>query len=517
MTPAKHRAAARLVIGFEGADAAAEDDFVARLREIGAGGVILFARNIRNADQTRELIARIRRRVDWPLLFAVDQEGGPVIRLTRGATVFPGNMALGSAGRPELAREQGRISGAQLARIGFDLNLAPVVDLQTNPANPGIGIRSFGAERGAAGALAREYVLGHAESGVSTCLKHFPGKGAAGVDAHIDLPVLDHALDEFRDPHLEIFSDLFRELRGNAVAVMSTHILVRGLDPELPATLSPRVMKEILREDLGFRGPVITDCLEMGAIVKRWGVADAALASAQAGHDIILVCHTPQRQRAAAARLEEALAAGELSVEENVRALDRMASLRNTRPPRALNAATDLEAGARLARTISREAMTLFSDDKALLPLDPEEGLEIVAPRPRSVVGAEEETNRDWPGLLRAAAGEAGFQAARVHSLEPDDEGAARELAARVCGTQGKILLLGWDARGEAASAALLAQLAAAAADRLVVAHLRNPFDQALVPAGVTAVTTHGYTRLQIEELFRALASEEAWPGTMPA
>jgi beta-N-acetylhexosaminidase len=195
------------MIGFHGTRPS--DALKRVLHETGARSVILFARNIENAAQCRELIDGIRAMVDWPLLVAVDQEGGAVVRVLEGATVFPGNMALGAANDVELARAQGRESGAQLAAMGFDLNLAPVVDLQTNPANPGIGIRSLGAQRDRAVALARALVQGHAEHGVASCLKHFPGKGAASVDAHIDLPVLEMPRSEFEEPHLRAFVELF--------------------------------------------------------------------------------------------------------------------------------------------------------------------------------------------------------------------------------------------------------------------------------------------------------------------
>src|SRR5262245_28542106 len=147
---------ARLMFGFQGTRPGSE--LADLLLETGARGVILFARNIVDADQTRALIEEIRGLVPWPLVLAVDQEGGAVVRVARGATVFPGNMALGAADSEELAERQGLESGRQLAAMGFDLNLAPVVDLQTNPANPGIGIRSLGAELDRAAPLAEALV-----------------------------------------------------------------------------------------------------------------------------------------------------------------------------------------------------------------------------------------------------------------------------------------------------------------------------------------------------------------------
>jgi beta-N-acetylhexosaminidase len=495
------------MLGFTGTRPDA--DFAALLRETGARGVILFARNIVDAEQTRALIGEIRSLVPWPLLLAVDQEGGAVVRVARGATVFPGNMALGAADSVELAERQGRESGRQLAAMGFDLNLAPVVDLQTNPANPGIGIRSLGADLARAVPLAEALVRGHLESGVSCCLKHFPGKGAAAIDAHRDLPVLELSLAEFRHPHLAIFAELFA--RCARVAVMTSHVSVTGLDAEWPATLSPRVVREVLRGELGFEGLLLTDDLEMGAIVKRWGVGVAALRAIDAGHDMVLVCHEPTRQREAAAELAAALGDGRIAPAAHRAAVARIEEVAQShRTPAALDRAH----GDAVASEIAERAVHVFADPRGLLPLRPGQRIVALAFRPRSIVGVEEADAGGFEAAVAGALASAGLREVEVIPLELDGPppGVPESLARAE-----RVLLFTWDARGQARVREWLALACREAAERLVVVHLRNPFDQALVPVGITSLTAFGYQTAQLRALAGVLTGRALARGRMPA
>ncbi|MCB9891769.1 MAG: glycoside hydrolase family 3 protein [Planctomycetes bacterium] len=516
----------RLMLGFEGYSVGSA--FHDLLAETGARCVILFARNITCAEQCKDLILELRASVPWPLLVAVDQEGGAVVRLTRGATVFPGNMALGAAAEPQLALEVGRASGRELAAIGFDLNLAPVVDLQTNPLNPGIGIRSFGADRSLATDLAEAFVRGHAESGVSCCLKHFPGKGAASVDAHLDLPVLELELSEFREPHVRIFEDAFARLEDCDPCVMTTHVLVRGLDPDLPATLSRRVVNDFLRAELAFDGLVIADDLEMGAIEKHGSVAEAALGAAVAGHDVLPVCHRPDRQREAARLLDAAVTDGRLDAESHARACARIArhSARgvSTSPSSTTSSGPlglDLDAGAHIARMVAERAFTVLADPGGLLPIGANDRVLLLAARPHAVVGVEEVADRDWSGLVFGAFESAGARSPVVRDFDLGTLGrqphATRERLLEGASDFTRVVLLSWNASFSEPMRGLLEAVCAAVPERLVVVHLRNPFDQALVPATVTAVTNYGYRVAHIEALAKGLLGAFHARGRMPA
>jgi len=498
---------ARLMLGFHGTRV--DDALLQMLDATGARAVILFARNIESAAQAGELIAELRERADRPLLVAVDQEGGAVVRIANGATVFPGNMALGAAGSAELAESQGYESGRQLAALGFDLNLAPVVDLQTNPANPGIGIRSLGADLERAAPLAAALVRGHAHAGVGSCLKHFPGKGAAAVDAHRALPILDCALEEFRHPHLAIFERVIAD--ADPAAVMTSHVVVRGLDPDLPATFSRRAVTGLLREELRFRGLVVSDDLEMGAVVEHWGVADAAERALAAGHDVVPICHTPERQLEAARHLDGALRTGRLDPVEHSEALARIAAASargRSGPP------VETGPGDAVARWIAERAVHVFADPGGLLPLAREARLTVLAFRPRSIVGVEETSAGRWELAVERALRSAGFTRPEVHGIDLDGEGDPLPSAEA---TGERVVLLTWDARGQQRVRNTLAAACERFRGRLVVAHLRNPFDQALVPPDVTALTPFGYQRCQLEACAGVLAGALEARGVMPA
>ncbi|MCA9319683.1 MAG: glycoside hydrolase family 3 protein [Planctomycetes bacterium] len=510
MTEAPCAGGARLMIGFH--EKRPEAAFQDVLRETGARSIILFARNLSCASQARELIDELRSLVPWPLLIAVDQEGGAVLRLSRGVTVFPGNMALGATDDETLALEQGRQSGRELADMGFDFNLAPVIDLQTNPQNPGIGIRSLGADRARARVLASALVHGHAESDILCCLKHFPGKGAASVDAHLDLPVLEQTLAEFEDPHLRIFEELIAEHPD--VAIMSTHLVVRGLDAERPATLSPAVIRRLLRGRMAFRGLIVTDCLEMGAIVNHWGVAEAAAQAAVAGHDLIPVCHTPQRQRAAASCLDDALADGRLDPVEHQSAIDRIEARAGGRP-RRVGVATppDAARGQNLAEDIAQRALHLFGDERGLLPIRPDHRVSVILPRPKAMVAVEEQLGIRWSDELSATLGvmlPPGTDL-RVVDLPATGDELSRARSAD------RIVLFTWDASAQPAMRAFLEQAMGQIPDRLIVVHLRNPFDQSLVHSGITALTAFGFRRIQLLAVAKALTGTVGFRGQMPA
>ncbi|MFQ5506183.1 MAG: beta-N-acetylhexosaminidase [Planctomycetota bacterium] len=496
---------ARLMLGFRGREP--DETFVRVLRESGARAAILFARNLVDARQTRELVAAIRGLVSWPLLIAIDQEGGAVVRLRRGITVFPGNMALAASGRVDLAARQGQESGRQLAALGIDLNLAPVVDLQTNPRNPGIGIRSFGDDPERALALARALIAGHREAGVACCLKHFPGKGAASVDAHYELPVLDRSLEEFRVPHLWVFEQLI----SDAEVIMSTHLVVRGLDAHNPATLSRAVVSDLLRGELGFDGLTISDDLEMGAIARHRPVPEAALLAARAGHDLLPICHDPERQLEAARVLDEALREGELDQGAHEASLERIEGLAARSRPGPLR---DPRPGDALAREIAAGSVHLFGDKRGLLPLGTAEDLLILVPCPAEALGVEEQ--EDWAGSIRGCF-RSEFPSAELLDFATDLGPQESSILLDRALEHERVLLLSWNAGREQGMRFLLEAACRTLAGRLIVAHLRNPFDQALVDPEVTALTAFGYRVVQLHALAAVLRGKNRPSGQLPA
>ncbi|MFE3602398.1 glycoside hydrolase family 3 protein [Streptomyces sp. NPDC059142] len=258
------------------------------LRAIGDGlvSVGLFGRNIESPEQLAALTRRLREERD-DVLVAIDEEGGDVTRLeVRQGSSFPGNHALGVVDDPALTHDVARELGLRLAACGVDLNWAPSADVNANPDNPVIGVRSFGADPELVARHTVAYVEGLQSAGVAACVKHFPGHGDTAVDSHHALPRIDADLTTLHARDLLPFR---AAVAAGSQSVMSAHILLPALDPEHPATLSPRILTGLLREELGFQGPIITDGIEMRAIAEVYGIERGSVLAVAAGADAICV------------------------------------------------------------------------------------------------------------------------------------------------------------------------------------------------------------------------------------
>jgi beta-N-acetylhexosaminidase len=257
-------------------------DWVRRLASEGLGGVVLYARNIESAEQLVALTASLHS--ERPeLLIAIDEEGGDVTRLeAKTGSSYPGNLALGVAGDLDLTRAVAAAMGSELAHAGIDIDLAPDADVNSNAANPVIGVRSFGSEPALVAAHTSAWVEGLQGAGVAACAKHFPGHGDTSVDSHLELPIAG-------DPRESGALDPFRAAIAAGVhVVMSAHIWVPSLDGG-PATISRRIMTDLLRGDLGFGGLVMTDGIEMRAISDGVGIVEGTILALAAGCDAICI------------------------------------------------------------------------------------------------------------------------------------------------------------------------------------------------------------------------------------
>ncbi|MBI4887114.1 MAG: beta-N-acetylhexosaminidase [Acidobacteria bacterium] len=290
-------------------------------REFGLGGIILFTRNIEAPEQVAELACDAQSLGgELPLWVSVDQEGGRVARLRAPFTEWPPMAALGRSGSVALASRFASALAAELKAVGVTLDYAPVLDIHTNPDNPVIGDRALAGDAETVGRLGRAIIRGLQESGVAACGKHFPGHGDTSVDSHLDLPVVEHPPDRIR----RVECVPFREAIAEHVAFMMTaHLLVPSLDERKPATLSRRIVFDLLRDELGFEGVILSDDLEMKAIAATVAVPDAAVQAIAAGCDGLLICggnidvqaaalealvHAVEDERIPYGRVEDALA-----------------------------------------------------------------------------------------------------------------------------------------------------------------------------------------------------------------
>lgn len=297
-----------LWLGFEGelAPSWLLDDIEAER----VGSVILFRRNLRQVDggtdlvQLAELNASLHAAAPSgnPLLISVDQEGGRVARVRQPATIWPPMSAM-NAHDSSLAESVGRAMGLELAALGFDIDFAPVLDVHTNPANPIIGDRAFSTRAARVAELAVAFARGLKGAGILGCGKHFPGHGDTDVDSHLALPTLAHDLERLREVELVPFA---AAARARVPMLMTAHVVFEAVDAEVPATLSRKVLQDVLRSELGYRGVVVSDDLDMKAIADHYGVGDAAVRAVRAGCDALLLCRDRKHQEQAREAILEA-------------------------------------------------------------------------------------------------------------------------------------------------------------------------------------------------------------------
>ena len=300
------RRAARLVcVGFDGRE---PTEGLADLIDIGVRAVILFARNAGDREQVTETIRRIKSLSDDPILVCVDQEGGSTVRFQDGFSTPPPMREVGDEGL-DRAGEIGRLLAEDLRPVGIDLNLAPVVDVDSNPANPVIGARSFGRDPEHVSRCASAFIQSMQGGGVAACAKHFPGHGDTSEDSHHELPVLAHSLERLERVELPPFR---AAIEAGVAAVMSSHVVYEAMDPGVPATMSPLVIRGLLRERLAFQGVIISDDLQMKAISDHHEIGAAAVAAVRAGIDLLLCCHDLDHQLASIDAIAGGLESGRI-------------------------------------------------------------------------------------------------------------------------------------------------------------------------------------------------------------
>jgi beta-N-acetylhexosaminidase len=336
----------------------------------GVGGVIVGVGP--SPYDIAEKLNTLQRASKLPLLVAADLESGPWMRI-RGGTAFPGNMALGATDRELDAYEVGRVIAVEGRAVGIHLDFAPVVDVNNNPRNPIINVRSFGENPQRVAELGAAFIRGLREHGMLSSAKHFPGHGDTGTDSHVALPVITASRARLDSVELVPFRAAIRE---GTDAVMSAHLAISGLSGEgsPPATLSPFILDTLLRRDLAFQGLIVTDALNMGAIVSRYGASQAAVMALRAGADILLM---PADAKATIDAIVDAVARGEVSearLDSSVARIlaakarvglfqSRMVDI--NRIAAAVGSAPDLA----LAQDISQRSLVLVKDSLGLVPL----------------------------------------------------------------------------------------------------------------------------------------------------
>lgn len=349
------------------------EDAARLVRRYHLAGVIVMGDNVPpaegRAEALRDTAAAVRKALrddgrSWPAVIGVDQEGGPVVRVYSPTASFPSPMAMGAVGSVSLARATGRASGSELAALGFTMVYAPVVDVTAGRRDPTIGVRSLGSSPQRVAEISVGLSHGYRDAGIIPVAKHFPGHGSLTTDSHVGLPVQDRTLEQMMKSDLVPF---VAQVKAGTPAIMVGHILAPEVDPRHAATVSGAWVKGVLRTKLGFRGIVITDALNMGAITSKYGASEAVVRSVRSGVDLVLM---PTSTPGAVSALRRALDNGSLSRRQAEESAARVVATmrRADTVRRAASPVTQKEARA-VAREVALKAVTQVSGpcDKRLV------------------------------------------------------------------------------------------------------------------------------------------------------
>ncbi|WLW54825.1 glycoside hydrolase family 3 protein [Streptomyces sp. YU58] len=509
-------------------------DIDANLKELGVrtaaelvekyrvGGIIYFtwAHNTRDPHQIADLSNGIQRAAltaprGLPVLISTDQEHGIVCRVGEPATLFPGAMAIGAGGSRQDARALGRIAGRELKALGIRQNYSPVADVNVNPANPVIGVRSFGSEPRAVSDLVAAEVTGYEGAGVAATAKHFPGHGDTAVDSHYGFPVITHS----RELWERLDAAPFRAaIRAGIDSIMTAHIQFPALDASGdPATLSHPILTGILREELGYDGVVVTDSLGMEGVRTKYGDDRVPVLALKAGVDQLL---NPPSLDVAWKAVLKAVQDGELTEERLdasiLRILRLKARLRLFEEPYVSRAGVTRTVGVRahLAAVdrIAERTTTLLVNTGRLLPLDRREHPRVL------VVGADPAspsgTTGPPTGVLAAALTELGFTATALSTgTAPSAATIARAVAA--AGEADAVVVGTYNVSATSAQKALVEQLVATGRPVVAVA-IRNPYDVAHLPSVPAYLAAYSWTDVELRAAARVIAGRVAPRGKLP-
>ncbi|MEV8309103.1 glycoside hydrolase family 3 protein [Streptomyces flavidovirens] len=488
------------------------------------GGIIYFAwaHNTRDPHQIADLSSGIQRAglaqdTPVPLLISTDQEHGIVARVGRPATLMPGAMALGAGGSRSDARKAAQIAGAELAAMGIVQNYAPVADVNVNPANPVIGVRSFGADPQAVAGMVAAQVKGYQSAGIAATSKHFPGHGDTKDDSHYSLPTIRHTAEEWE----ALDAPPFRAAIAAGIdSIMTAHIVVPALDKnEDPATLSEPIVTGVLRERLGYDGVVVTDSLAMAGVRQKYGDDRVPVLALLAGCDQLL---NPPNLSVAWNAVLKAVRDGELSmerIEESIlRILLLKAKLGLFRDPYVSHQGVDRTVGVRAhlaaADRIAEATTTLLTNDGGLLPLSrrTHRNVLVVGADPASPTGTTGPPTTAVAGALR----ELGFTATALSTGITPTQAKIKEAVAAAKGKD--VVVVGtYNVTASSPQRTLVRELAATGVPVVTLA-IRNPYDIAqLNGTGFAAsVAAYSWTDVELRAAVRVIAGQKAPEGKLP-
>ncbi|MFS1512170.1 glycoside hydrolase family 3 protein [Chengkuizengella sp. SCS-71B] len=487
------------------------------------GGIIYFRRNVSSIDQVHRLSVSLQQMAekngDFPLFISLDQEGGMVNRIDQGVTLFPGNMALGATGDPNLAYQVARISGSELSSLGINMNLAPCLDVNNNPANPVIGVRSFGDYAKFVGDMGSAMVEGYQSANVSSVVKHFPGHGDTQVDSHLSLPEITYDLNRLKEIELVPFK---QAIEHGVDAVMTAHILFPSLESDRkPSTLSNKIITGLLREHLKFDGVVVTDCLEMNAISEEFGTAEGAVLAVEAGADIVLVSHLFERQVMAYNAVLKSVLEGRISEHRINESVERIIKLKEKRDIAKYDihfepSKIGLDSHQKIVQEITQKCVTLVKDNTHQLPLDINKKTLVIWPEDRLTSPVDDVGKQETSlgKILKSRI--TGLSEEKIHTDLNHEE---IHQILNMSSTFEQIVVATYDVKSfpkQIELVKMLAERCEKEKSKLITVAIRTPYDIQAFPEVKTFLACYENRPMMIEALANVLVGTEKAVGKVP-
>lgn len=498
------------MFGFHGTEPT--EDIIDLIQNHYINGICYFSRNLVDPKQVQDLSSKLQSYVknNIPLFLTIDQEGGMVVRLEAGVTVSPGNMALGATNNPEFAYQMAKIVGRELRQMGINMNFAPSIDVNNNPKNPVIGVRSFGEDPQLVASLGTEAIRGYQENDVVACAKHFPGHGDTEVDSHLGLPIVDHSIERIESVELVPFK---HAINNGVDSIMVSHVCFPAIEDKVPATLSKKMITGILREKYRYDGVVVTDCFEMLAVEDTYGVEESAIMAIEAGIDIVLFSHTYEKQKRALSAVISAVESGRLSEERINESFERILRLKQKRLIGQNLPFNEAEIGKKehleKAQQISDKSITLVKDEHSLLPLDKEKKTIVIWPKIGTTSVVDEQYSK------HTTLGD--FLKGRLEQIEVVHVGEVmtKDLVDKA-NRADQVIIATYNASTNEEQRAIIEQILKSTHKKTVICAFRNPYDLEVFPQVSTYIAAYEIQPNAIRSTARVLTGEIIAEGKMP-
>lgn len=515
------------ICGFHSLEA--DEQIKTLTKDYHVGGTVYFRRNVESVPQLAALSASLQRlprsNSDIPLFISIDQEGGMVARLDHeGMSRIPGNMTLGAADDLSLTKATAQLAAEEMTALGINFNFAPCIDVNNNPGNPVIGVRSFGedplkvAEHGVAA------ITGYQEQGVIATAKHFPGHGDTAVDSHRGLASVPHDKERLNAVELLPFK---HAIAAGVDAIMTAHVIFPAFEPDgIPATLSHKVLTELLRVELGYEGVIVTDCLEMHAISKECGIPEGAVQSIEAGADLVLVSHTLTDQIAAIEAVIAAVQEGRISEERINQSVERVLKLKEVRlGTNSADLKDEAASDVPVPLTPESESIPFLTRvaEKSVTLVKQASGMPLDKAKPVLVIWPElrHRTEVDEPAVHRYTLADAltacGVQV-KLAVVGTQPEASELEHVLKMSGAYDQIVAVTYTAEGALPSGQkeLVQELCRLHGDRVVAVSTRNPYDINEFPEVGTYLCLYENRSYALDALAKALIGQLQPTGVLP-